>query len=43
MISVKKMLTQKLEILLDDDREDDTLTKIMDTKIHLNLEIYKDE
>ncbi|KAA3467215.1 reverse transcriptase [Gossypium australe] len=40
---LKKKLTKELEILLEGDRNDDTMAKIIDTKIHLNLEIDKDE
>ncbi|KAA3464007.1 reverse transcriptase [Gossypium australe] len=40
---LKKKLTRDLEALLMDDRDDETLAKIIDTKIHLNLEIDKDE
>ncbi|KAA3483968.1 reverse transcriptase [Gossypium australe] len=42
-MELKKKLTRDLEALLMDDRDDETLAKIIDTKIHLNLEINKDE
>ncbi|KAA3472533.1 reverse transcriptase [Gossypium australe] len=40
---VKKELTKELETLLNGDRNEDTMAKIIDTKIHLNMEIDKDE
>ncbi|KAA3458589.1 reverse transcriptase [Gossypium australe] len=40
---LKKKLTRELETLLIDDRDDEMLANIIDTKIHLNLEIDKDE
>ncbi|KAA3485416.1 reverse transcriptase [Gossypium australe] len=40
---LKRSLTKELEDLLLKDRDDDTIAKIIDTKIHLNLEIDKDE
>ncbi|KAA3482721.1 reverse transcriptase [Gossypium australe] len=40
---LKKRLTKELETLLKEDRDDETLSKIIDTKIHLNMEIEKDE
>ncbi|KAA3484159.1 reverse transcriptase [Gossypium australe] len=40
---VKKELTKELETLLNGDRNDDTMARIIDTKIHLNMEIDKDE
>ncbi|KAA3481590.1 reverse transcriptase [Gossypium australe] len=40
---LKKKLTRDLEALLMDDRDEETLAKFIDTKIHLNLEIDKDE
>ncbi|KAA3462318.1 reverse transcriptase [Gossypium australe] len=40
---LKRSLTRELESLLLKDRDDDTMAKIIDTKIHLNLEIDKDE
>ncbi|KAA3453752.1 reverse transcriptase [Gossypium australe] len=40
---LKRSLTRELESLLMKDRDDDTMAKIIDTKIHLNLEIDKDE
>ncbi|KAA3474191.1 reverse transcriptase [Gossypium australe] len=40
---LRKQLTKELETLIKEDRDDDTLSNIIDTKIHLNLEIEKDE
>ncbi|KAA3462361.1 reverse transcriptase [Gossypium australe] len=40
---IKKKLTEDLEALLIEDRDDESLAKIIDKKIHLNLEIDKDE
>ncbi|KAH1048012.1 hypothetical protein J1N35_038796 [Gossypium stocksii] len=40
---LKKRLSKELEQLLAQERDDETLAKIIDTKIHLNLEIEKDE
>ncbi|KAA3485547.1 reverse transcriptase [Gossypium australe] len=40
---LKKKLSQKLESLLLEERDDETLARIIDTKIHLNMEIEKDE
>ncbi|KAA3469650.1 putative Transposon TX1 [Gossypium australe] len=40
---LKKKLTEELKALLMEDRDDETQTKIIDTKIHLNMEIEKDE
>ncbi|KAA3483544.1 reverse transcriptase [Gossypium australe] len=40
---LKRNLLKELEVLLEGERNDDTLAKIIDTKIHLNLEIDKDE
>ncbi|KAA3464428.1 reverse transcriptase [Gossypium australe] len=40
---LRKRLTKELETLVKEDRDDDTLSKIIDTKIHLNMEIEKDE
>ncbi|KAA3482032.1 reverse transcriptase [Gossypium australe] len=40
---IQKRLTKELEILMKEDRDDETLSKIIDTKIHLNMEIEKDE
>ncbi|XP_040956169.1 uncharacterized protein [Gossypium hirsutum] len=39
----KEVLLSKLETLLDADRSEENLAEIIDTKIHLNLEIEKDE
>ncbi|KAA3478618.1 reverse transcriptase [Gossypium australe] len=39
----KKELTKELGILLDGERNDDTLAKIIETRIHLNMEIDKYE
>ncbi|KAA3490114.1 reverse transcriptase [Gossypium australe] len=40
---LKKRLTKELETMLKEDRDDETFSKIIDTKIHLNMEIEKDE
>ncbi|XP_016704247.1 uncharacterized protein [Gossypium hirsutum] len=40
---IKKRLTKKLELLMEEERNDDTMTKIIDTKVHLNKEINRDE
>ncbi|KAA3460284.1 reverse transcriptase [Gossypium australe] len=40
---IRKRLTKKLESLIKEDRDDETLSKIIDTKIHLNMEIGKEE
>ncbi|XP_012477492.1 uncharacterized protein LOC105793109 [Gossypium raimondii] len=40
---LKKKLTKQLEILMEQDRSDEVMAKIIDTKIHLNMEIEKDE
>ncbi|KAA3470984.1 reverse transcriptase [Gossypium australe] len=40
---LKKNLTKKLEMLLAKDRDDDTLAKIIDTRVYLNMEIDRDE
>ncbi|KAA3471101.1 reverse transcriptase [Gossypium australe] len=39
---LKKKLSQELEMLLLEERDDETLARIIDTKIHLNMEIEKD-
>ncbi|KAA3458125.1 reverse transcriptase [Gossypium australe] len=39
----KEILTAKLATLLEADRDDENLAEIIDTKIHLNMEIDKDE
>ncbi|KAA3480199.1 reverse transcriptase [Gossypium australe] len=39
----KNILTAKLAKLLEADRDDENLAEIIDTKIHLNMEIDKDE
>ncbi|KAA3467625.1 reverse transcriptase [Gossypium australe] len=36
-------LAKELESLLNDERDDETMAKIIDTKIHMNLEIDKEE
>ncbi|KAA3466354.1 reverse transcriptase [Gossypium australe] len=36
-------LAKELESLLNEERDDETMAKIIDTKIHLNLEIDKEE
>ncbi|KAA3480901.1 reverse transcriptase [Gossypium australe] len=40
---LKRKLNDDLEVLLQKERDDDTLAHIIDTKIHLNMEIEKDE
>ncbi|KAH1106316.1 hypothetical protein J1N35_010084 [Gossypium stocksii] len=40
---VKRRLTKELETLLEEERDDETLARIIDTEIHLNMEIDKDE
>ncbi|KAA3462419.1 non-ltr retroelement reverse transcriptase [Gossypium australe] len=40
---LKKRLTKELETLLGKERDDEMLARIIDTKIHLNMEIDKDE
>ncbi|KAH1108544.1 hypothetical protein J1N35_012312 [Gossypium stocksii] len=40
---LKKQLTKDLELLLDKERDDETMAEIINTKVHLNLEIDKDE
>ncbi|KAA3473773.1 hypothetical protein EPI10_024128 [Gossypium australe] len=40
---LKRKLSQELESLLLGERDDETLARIIDTKIHLNMEIEKDE
>ncbi|KAA3466274.1 reverse transcriptase [Gossypium australe] len=40
---LKKKLSKKLESLMMEDRDDDTLEKIIDTRVRLNLEIDRDE
>ncbi|KAA3454812.1 reverse transcriptase [Gossypium australe] len=40
---LKKELTKKLELLLAEEVNDDTMAEIIDTKIHLNLKIDKYE
>ncbi|KAA3466905.1 reverse transcriptase [Gossypium australe] len=40
---LKKRLTKELEILLKKERDDEMMARIIDTKIHLNMEIDKDE
>lgn len=42
-VGLKKDLSIKLESLLEEDRNDENLTEIIDTKLHINLEIDKDE
>ncbi|KAK5783327.1 hypothetical protein PVK06_037835 [Gossypium arboreum] len=41
--SSKRKLTKELDRLAEKERDDETLAQIIDTKIHLNLEIDKDE
>ncbi|KAA3476813.1 reverse transcriptase [Gossypium australe] len=40
---LKKKLTEELEVLLEKERTDDTLAKIIDTRVQLNMEIDRDE
>ncbi|KAA3456600.1 reverse transcriptase [Gossypium australe] len=40
---LKRKLMKELEALAEGERDDDILAKLIDTKIHLNLEIDKDE
>ncbi|KAA3463879.1 reverse transcriptase [Gossypium australe] len=40
---LKRKLLKDLEVMLEGELNDDSLAKIIDTKIHLNLEIDKDE
>ncbi|KAA3468179.1 reverse transcriptase [Gossypium australe] len=40
---LKRKLSQELESLLLGERDDETLEKIIDTKIHLSMEIKKDK
>ncbi|KAA3469419.1 reverse transcriptase [Gossypium australe] len=40
---LKKKLTEELEILLRDERDDETMARIIDTTIQLNMEIDKDK
>ncbi|KAA3460766.1 reverse transcriptase [Gossypium australe] len=39
----RKQLTKELECLMKEHRNDETLAKIIDTKIHLNMEIEKNK
>lgn len=38
---LKKRLKKNLEMLLEEESNDDVLAKIIDTKVHLNLEMTK--
>ncbi|KAA3486649.1 reverse transcriptase [Gossypium australe] len=40
---LKRRLTNELETLLERERDDETMARIFETKIHLNMEINKDE
>lgn len=40
---LKSKLTKELEDLLAGNRDDDTIVKLIDTKIHFNMEINKDD
>ncbi|PPR93143.1 hypothetical protein GOBAR_AA27531 [Gossypium barbadense] len=40
---LKRKLTKDLEVLLEKERDDEKIAKIIDTKIHLNVAIDKDE
>ncbi|KAA3455702.1 reverse transcriptase [Gossypium australe] len=42
-VELQKRLTEELETLMKEDRDDEILSKIIDTKIHLNMEIEKNE
>lgn len=40
---LKKKLAKQLELLMEKEMNDNTTADIVDTKIHLNMEINKDE
>ncbi|MBA0754491.1 hypothetical protein Gogos_021309, partial [Gossypium gossypioides] len=40
---LRSQLIKQLDMLMEQERTDDTMVKILDTKIHLNMEIDKDE
>ncbi|KAA3476465.1 putative Transposon TX1 [Gossypium australe] len=40
---LKRKLMKELEVLLEGKRNDDTMAKIIDAKIHLNMKIDKDD
>ncbi|KAA3488794.1 reverse transcriptase [Gossypium australe] len=40
---LKRRLAKELEFLLAKDRDDETMSRIIDTRIHLNMEIDKEE
>ncbi|KAH1107949.1 hypothetical protein J1N35_011717 [Gossypium stocksii] len=40
---LKRKLSKDIEILLEKEKDDETMAKIIDTKIHLNIKIDKDE
>lgn len=40
---LKKKLTKQLELLVEQDRSDEVIGEMIDTRIHLNMEIEKDE
>ncbi|KAA3485162.1 hypothetical protein EPI10_007183 [Gossypium australe] len=40
---LKKKLTKELGMLLAKERDDNTIAKIIDTKVHLNMEIDRNE
>ncbi|KAA3472611.1 reverse transcriptase [Gossypium australe] len=40
---LKKKLTKELETLLNNERNNETMARLIDTRIHLNMEIDKDE
>ncbi|KAA3472829.1 reverse transcriptase [Gossypium australe] len=42
-VELKKKFTVELETLMKEDRDDEILAKIIDTKLYLNIEIEKDE
>ncbi|XP_012480837.1 uncharacterized protein LOC105795718 [Gossypium raimondii] len=40
---LKKKLTKQLDTLMAQEKTDETMAKVIDTQIHLNIEIDKDE
>lgn len=40
---IKEKLTQRLEALIEADRDKENLSELIETKLHLNMEIEKDE
>lgn len=39
----RKKLIEKIKFLLDQDKTDESMADLIDTRVHFNLEIYKDE